>query len=144
MLHTVELPVRNTLDIDEEHHQISGYCDLCLNLFKGGNIMVKEDVIDEQLSMFTVVDINDVVEQDGDPWIRKTAIGFAHWSSDVDNLDDPEDIYASNAAMCFGMSERLRWKDVELSPKVCLAPNIDRLREALKHIYVCAWCPLAI
>jgi hypothetical protein len=144
MLHTIELPNRDMSEIDEEHHQISGYCYLCLNLFKGGNIVVREELVDGEMPRFTIVDVTDVVEHIGDPWIRKTAIGFAHWDADVDNFDDPESIFASDASMCFGMSELLRWNDVELTPKVCRALTIDRLREAFKHVYVCAWCPLDI
>jgi len=144
MLHTVELPVPDMTDIDEEHHQISEYCYLRLNLFKGGPIIIREDLVDGEMPVFTIVDVTGVVEHNGDSWIRRTAIAFAHWLPDVDNLDDPENIFASDAATAFNMSQRLRWNDVELTPTICRAPNIDKLREAFKHVYVCAWCLLDI
>lgn len=147
MLHTIEIPKRDLTNVDESHHEISSYCRECLKEFKGGNIVVKED-IDEQGLTFKVVDVDDVIEHEGPPGIRKTSLGFAHWDKEVESLDDDNNDGCSDEAMCFGMSNRLRWKDVELVQgqyySLYRAPNIDRLKDALSHVYICAWCILDI
>ena len=143
MLHTVEIKKRDISDVDTD---LNNYAKLCLSEFKGGNIIVEETKLNNDMSIFKCVDISDVIEPDtGDTWIRKNIIGFFHWDKEVINLDDN----CSDEAMCFNMSSRLNWEDVELTLRQgsrgsFKAKNIERLKEALSHIYIAAWCALDI
>jgi hypothetical protein len=65
------------------------------------------------------------------------ALGFCGWDEEVLDLDGGY----SDESSCFGMSAYLLWNDVELTPTELRAPSIDRLREALRHVAFCAWCP---
>jgi hypothetical protein len=148
---TIHIPKTDLSLINEEHHQISNYCRQWLTTSKSGNITVLEQsTFDEkqpnifQMKTFDVIDESEFVEH-LTQYNRSTAmnhIGFAHWDAEVENLDNSEDL--SDAAMCFGMSQKLRWNDVMLTPYTYYAPNIERLREAFSHVYLCAWCPLDI
>ncbi len=144
MLHTIEIPKRDLTDIDENHHEISSYCRQCLEEFKGGKMVVKQSIGEDGIPYFDTLDFSELVEYDGSPWTRKSTIGFAHWDKEVENLDDDY----SDEAMCFNMSSRLKWKDVELVHGhyggIYSAPSIERLKEVLSHVYICAWCPLDI
>jgi hypothetical protein len=84
---------------------------------------------------WTVVD-DSMTDKKGD-WIRdNTALGFPVWDDEVKDLDN-----FSDAASCFGMSEKLQWEDVTLTPDYFQASSIERLCEALDHVCFCAWCP---
>jgi hypothetical protein len=69
--------------------------------------------------------------------VDKTDIGFGGWDESVEDLDNGN----SNIAQCFGMSQHLKWEDVELTPNEIKAPSLERLNEALKHIDITSYCP---
>jgi hypothetical protein len=139
MLHTIYIPKRALLDIDETHHEISSYGRQCLKEFKGGNIVVKQCN-----TTFTIVDYHEIVEEinDTNSSTAKYQIAFAHWTPEVENLDVGKN--ESDEAMCFNFSNNLKWNDVNLGYGGNTAPTIERLTEALSHVYICAWCPLDI
>ena len=149
MFHTIKLEKRDLSNVDESHHEISSYGLCCLREFKGGNIVVIEEMT-ELGPVFSVVDKSQVVEHNDGSGTRKTSLAFAHWSKEVENLDDDNnDPYCSDEAMCFQFSDHLKWNDVDLilkqgSSGQFQAPTIHRLKEALNHVYICAWCVLDI
>ena len=65
------------------------------------------------------------------------ALGFCYWDDEVQDIDAGN----SDESQCFEMSDHLRWNDVDITPEGFKAPSINRLREALKHVGFCAWCP---
>ena len=89
-------------------------------------------------SVFKVVDNN--MTENGNWVTEATALGFSQWDDEVQDIDGVED-YPSDESQCFGMSNHLQWKDVDLMPYVFCAPSIERLKEALTHVAICAWCP---
>ena len=60
MLHTIEIPKRDLSNVDQTflikklYHEISSYCMDRLKEFKGGNIIVKENVVEDS-SIFQIV-----------------------------------------------------------------------------------------
>lgn len=68
------------------------------------------------------------------------ALGLCFWDEEVEDLDAGN----SDGSQCFGMSDHLRWKDVEISPDELCAPSLDLLKEALSHVAFCSWCPYDI
>lgn len=67
-----------------------------------------------------------------------SALGFDDWSDEVEDLDNGW----SDESQCFGMSIKLKWKNIVLEPEGSInAKNIDELCGALEHINICAWCP---
>lgn len=68
---------------------------------------------------------------------RSPELGFSAWDDQVRDLDNGE----SDESQCFGMSCRLRWGRVYLSPDSFTAPSVRKLKEALKHVVYCAWDP---
>lgn len=110
--------------------------------FPGGPIVIDE----HPQGVFTVVDASAVVEPENGG-TSYSALGFGYWDEQVDNLDVGEG--QSDEAMCFDMSRRLRWNDVELfasqSAWMCFhAPTFERVKEALEHVYIINWCVLDI
>lgn len=89
--------------------------------------------------IFTVVNDNMTVKN-GDWVTESTALGFSQWDNEVEDLDGADE-YSSDESQCFGMSNHLIWKDVDLKPYEFRAPSIERLKEALEHVAICAWCP---
>ncbi len=63
---------------------------------------------------------------------------FSKWDESVEDLNELSD-YAF-----FGLSERLKWKDVELTPKEIKAPSLDRAIEALQHLQIASHDPADI
>ncbi len=94
------------------------------------------EVVEAVPGMYRVV--NDSLTVKGGDWIiDETALGFVAWDDEVEDLDTGN----SDESQCFGMSSELRWNDVGLTPVEFRAPSIERLKEALSHVVVCAWCP---
>ncbi|MDB5194185.1 MAG: hypothetical protein JWN50_199 [Parcubacteria group bacterium] len=67
-------------------------------------------------------------------------LGIWLWDDEVEDLDAGN----SDESQCFGMSDHLKWGDVEFD--LCLmmeirASSLDQLKEALKHVVFCAWDP---
>lgn len=85
---------------------------------------------------YVVVEDNLTVKSDDRLW-DDLELGFIGWDDEVEDLDAGD----SEESQCFGMSNRLRWNDVDLTPEEFRAPSIERLREALVHVTLCAWCP---
>lgn len=85
--------------------------------------------------LFVVTDDN--LTEKGDDPSDQSSLGFIQWDSEVVDLDNGE----SDEGQCFGMSNHLKWKDVDMTPHEYKAPNIKRLKEALQHVAICAWCP---
>ncbi len=60
-----------------------------------------------------------------------------------DDGDSPEEIEEMKAMksdeQALGMSARVQWNEVILTPKIIHAPSLDRLREALSHVVFTAW-----
>lgn len=79
--------------------------------------------------------VADNITHDGRP-----ARGLCGWASAVVDLDDGH----SDAAQCFGMSEKLRWNDVEITPDGFAAPSLERLQEAMGFVVWCSWDPRGI
>lgn len=85
-------------------------------------------------NLFKVVNDN---MTEGDDWVHDScALCFCDWDDEVANLD-----HVSDAADCYGMSERLIWRGAILTPWEFYASSVDLLREALEHVVFCAWCP---
>ena len=94
------------------------------------------DVEERTPGVFTVVDEN-LTTKDGDWIVDDTSLGFSSWDEEVADLDAGN----SDESQCFGMSDRLVWKDVELTPYEFRAPSVERLIESFNHVEICAWCP---
>ena len=92
------------------------------------------EVEEREPGVFTIVDDN-MTDKDED-WVSScTCLGFYRWDNEVIDLDGSSDL-----AGCFGMSDHLRWKDVDLTPEEFRAPSLERLVEALGRVIMCAWC----
>ena len=94
------------------------------------------EVEEKKHGVFSVVD-NNMTVKDGNSATENTNLGFSHWDSEVEDLDAGD----SDESQCFGMSDHLKWQDVDLTPQEFRAPSIERLKEALNHVAICAWCP---
>ncbi len=90
--------------------------------------------------IFKIVDNNMTEEEEGNVLCGLWALGLCSWDEEVVDLDAGN----SDESQCFGMSDHLRWNDVEITPGELRAPSIDRLKEALGHVAFCAWCPYDI
>jgi hypothetical protein len=104
-----------------------------------GNIRLVENWIiveEREPGKFFVVNDNMTVKN-GDWIVDSVALGFSQWDDEVEDLDAG----GSDESHCFGMSDHLRWNDVDLTPYEYKAPSIERLKEAFEHVAVCAWCP---
>lgn len=101
-----------------------------LPLREGGTITVEET----EPGTFEIVD-NSLTQKGGDWRVANTALAFKEWDDDVENIDRGGD-----AQVLLGLSESLRWKDVELTSFEIHAPSLDRLKEALEHVTLCAYC----
>nr|MDO8119284.1 hypothetical protein [Candidatus Sigynarchaeota archaeon] len=88
------------------------------------------DVNEESPGMFVIVSENMTTEPE-------TELGFSAWDKEVEDRDNG----ASDGSSCFGISSHLKWNDVELFPDSFKAPSIERLKEALAHVTMCAWDP---
>ena len=66
----------------------------------------------------------------------ETTLGFSNWDEEAIDLDN-----GSDESQCFGMSNRLQWNEVILTPDEMSAPTVDRLKAALEHITFCSWDP---
>jgi len=86
--------------------------------------------------VFAIADDNMTVKG-GDSVMEITALGFSQWDDEVEDLDAGN----SDESQCFGMSSHLKWQDVDLPPEEFRAPSVERLKEALNHVAICAWCP---
>lgn len=64
-------------------------------------------------------------------------LGFTGWDNEVVDLDAGD----SDESQCFGMSDHLRWNDVDLTPREFNAPSIKRLKQALEHVEFGTWDP---
>lgn len=93
------------------------------------------DVEEWKPNVFTVVD-NNMTVKNGNWVVDQTSLGFTQWDEEVEDFD-----HYSDESQCFGMSNHLRWQDVELTPYKFRAPSAERLKEALTHVTMCAWCP---
>jgi len=87
------------------------------------------EVEEKEPGVFAVMDDNMTV--------KGTARGFSQWDGEVEDLDAGD----SDESQCFGMSSHLKWQDVDLTPEEFCAPSIERLKEALDHVAICAWDP---
>lgn len=94
------------------------------------------EVEEKEPGVFSVVDDNMTVKN-GDWVTESTALGFSQWDGEVEDLDAG----SSDESQCFDMSSHLKWQDVDLTPGEFRAPSIERLKEALSHVAICAWCP---
>lgn len=91
----------------------------------------------EKPGVFVVVNDNMTVG-DGNWVTENTALGFSWWDDEVENLDAG----FSEVSQCFpGMSCYLKWQNVYLTTSDFRAPSVERLKEALNHVAICAWCP---
>jgi hypothetical protein len=80
---------------------------------------------------------------EGCNFLKRTDTRFEHlcftsWRSTVEDLDQGH----SDLASSFGGSLHLRWKDVEFDlsgPDTIKAPNLKRIKEAVKHVTFGAW-----
>jgi hypothetical protein len=80
--------------------------------------------------------VNDSMSDRGGYWVHDaTELAFSSWDGKVENLDT-----SGEGFECFGISEKLRWENVTLTPKSISAPSIERIKEALEHVRFCAWC----
>ena len=91
------------------------------------------EVEEKEPSVFAVVDDNMTVKG-GNRVSDETYLGFTHWDDEVEDLD------GDGNAQCIGISSHLKWKDVDLTPEEFRAPSVERLKEALNHVAICAWC----
>jgi hypothetical protein len=92
------------------------------------------EVEEKKPGIFTVMDDN-ITVKDGDRVTEDVTLGFSEWDDEVEDLDGDED-----SQMC-NISEHLKWQDVDLTPEEYHAPSIERLKEALSHVTICAFCP---
>ncbi len=86
-------------------------------------------------NVYAIIDDNMTVKNAS--WILETtALRFYVWDQEIINQDDGD-------AHWLQLSERLSWNDVDLDlrSKRFRAPSIERLKEALLHVNICAWCP---
>jgi hypothetical protein len=83
---------------------------------------------------------DNMTDKKGNWVVDNTNLGIIYWDEEVQSLDA-----CSDEAQCFGMSNKVKWKEVVLEEKngnwIFRAENIDRLCEALGHIDLGAWCP---
>lgn len=63
------------------------------------------------------------------------ALGIRKWDEEVVDLDAGN----SDESQCFGMSDHLRWKDVDIRAEEFRASSLQRLQEALTHVVFCVW-----
>lgn len=68
---------------------------------------------------------------------RGLALGFTKWDNEVEDLDNGR----SGGSSCFGISDHLKWNDVELTITEFKAASFGRLLEALEHVTIEPWCP---
>ena len=78
-------------------------------------------------------------DEDVDDYLstRRIILGFSQWDEEVDDLDTG----FSEESQRYGMSCRLIWQDVYLTPYEFRASSLVRLIEAFNHVAICAWCP---
>lgn len=101
-----------------------------LTLKDGDSIEVKEI----EPGVFDVIKYNIADNKGSDP--LATSRGFIGWDKDVENLDKDSDVYK-----VLGLSQDLKWKDVELTPYEIKSPSLERLKEALQHVSIDVFCP---
>jgi hypothetical protein len=94
------------------------------------------EVRETQTGVFSIVGDN-MTNRNGNSITDITELGFIEWDNEVTDLDKGQ----SDESQCFGMSEKLKWRDVELTPTEIRAPSLELLKEALTHVIICAWCP---
>ena len=84
---------------------------------------------------------SDSITDDGD-WITKcTALGITDWRDGAENLDvSGPDSYESDGMQCFGISDKVKYKDVIFDGSIIYAPSIAAIQEAVRHITFSAWC----
>lgn len=100
---------------------------------KSGNWIEVKEV---ESGVYRIVD-DGMTHKEGNPIINMTALGFSSWDHEVTDLDAGN----SPESQLFGLSTHLVWQDVEFGPFDIKAPSIERLKEALDHVTVSAWCP---
>ena len=93
------------------------------------------EVEERRPNVHVVVDDNMTVKN-GDWVVDNTSLGFSWWDDEVIIRDVDSELFEY-----FGISQHLRWRDVNLAPYRFRAPSFQRLREALSHVHLCAWCP---
>jgi hypothetical protein len=103
-----------------------------IDLHDGGWIEVEET----SPGVFDVVN-DDFTVKNGDAIIEATDRGIMSWDSECKDIDNGQ----SDEAQCFGHSTEVHWNEVIMMPDGFRAPSIERLKEALKHISIAAWCP---
>ncbi|MBI3633427.1 MAG: hypothetical protein HY226_03995 [Candidatus Vogelbacteria bacterium] len=81
--------------------------------------------------------VADSMTVEGDGNYHNTNLGIREWDEEVVDLDNGR----SDGSQCFGISEHLRWNDVDFTTEEFRAPSIKRLLEALSHVTFTAWCP---
>jgi len=90
-------------------------------------------------NLYKIIDEN-MTDKNG-VWIYDdVSLGFSEWDETVTDLDRG----SSDASQCFGISGHLIWKDVDMAfdcEYFFKAPSIARIKEALQHVAICAWCP---
>ncbi len=62
------------------------------------------------------------------------ALGFVDLDLDVSDEDRGD-------APILGISERVRWEDVVITPTKIYAPSMSQIKRALRRIKVCFWDP---
>lgn len=90
--------------------------------------------VEQNRRVFKIVDEN--MTEKGE-FADRIALGFMSWDKEVVDLDNDQ----SDASQCFGISMHLKWNEVDMSTDEFKASSIERLKEALKHVEMGAWCP---
>jgi hypothetical protein len=116
-----------------------------LSLENGNSLKVKKIRPDTFIiTDYTIDGITDG-DNDKDPMNDPIGIGLSEWDSSVEDMDNGH----SDIADIWGMSNHIKWEDVEIDLSCgeafqIKAPSIDRIKEALKHVKVCGYCPSEI
>jgi hypothetical protein len=103
-----------------------------LPLQSGESITVKQTRGDT----FKIIE-ESVTKKGGNPTVDRTDYAFVDWDESVQDLDKGR----SDASEQLGLSEHLRWEDVEFIGGEIKAPSIERVRESLRHFKIVSYCP---
>lgn len=96
------------------------------------------DIQETEPGVFEIVD-DDMTVKNGDWVVDDTTLGASPLDDEVEDLDKG----SSDLAQCFNGTEMMRWQDVTIdlmSGNKILAPSVERIHEAVKHIGFSAWC----
>jgi len=89
--------------------------------------------------IFRIVDStidNLILSKKGNSLHDATELGFNNLASGCEDLDAG----TSDQSQCFGISSKVRYLDVIITPGKIEAKSVREIKEAVKHLRFVAWC----